>query len=154
MNKYLMMSAAAALAAASRADAKTATLCDENNQPMFTVNYVHDIYTVQYSGSDGGLGIGERTKGLGKHVPISDNYFCATDALCSWALSYDISLPLKDGGTWTTLIKFSGTSAFIGNSGNYKLCNAAPSNSNTGMRARTKALIDRIRAKRRAANGQ
>jgi hypothetical protein len=142
MNKYLMMSAAALLAgAATGADAKSATLCDDQGNPIAYLSYGDKIYNVAYEGGGIGFGIGGKTKGLGEHVTLSDNYAFGA----STAASFDFSLPFKGGGTWNLWLEFSGNTSFEANAGTYTLCTAAMTGRGTVVAA-TKALIAQLRA--------
>jgi len=68
-----------------------------------------------------------------KCLILSDNYFCQNDGLCSWGISYALPKKIKNGQPWVLFIKFSGTSALLGNYG--VLTNAAPNEEQHGFEA-------------------
>ena len=151
MNKYLLLSAAAVLAGTSGAIASSARggAIDLGNGCGLVLTEVQKgVYAVQYNGCGGsgvetGQGLSRKTA-QGKSVQLSDNYF-GNDR--STADSLDISLPLKNGGTWALWIEFSGTSSFIANSGTYTV-GAAAKKTGGNVMAETRALIARLRAAR------
>jgi hypothetical protein len=155
MNKYPMMSAAVLLAgtgASTAAGAKTVTLCTGNDNSAFLqLNTSGATYNATYLTGQSpatGFGIAGRTKGFGKHVTLSDNYNNYGNS--NESLSFDLSLPLKNGGAWALWVEFSGISAFEANSGSYTRCKGATKGSGK-MMAATKALIARIAAARKQA---
>jgi hypothetical protein len=147
MNRYLMLSAAALVAStgwASAAKVKSGTLDVGSGCTFGIVQEERGVYVVRYGDGASGQGLSRKTAN-GKAVELSDNVL-GSDT--STAVSFDISLPLKNGGTWALWTEFSGTTAFIANSGNYSVC-AAPK-AGGGLNAETKALIERLKAARRA----
>jgi len=144
MNKYLMMSAAAVLAGTASTAANAShsftfgtayggSYCDGG-----TVLQQTSIWSWAHTNNNcaGGTsyGIGVLGKAAAVVYPptatgfkaavMSDVYFCQNDGLCSWAISYALPKKIKTGQPWVLFIKFSGTSAFLGNYG--LLTNASP----------------------------
>ena len=114
MNKYLMLSAAAVLAATGGANATGAyaagsvTISFGNDYCDFLIlrhtgtAYV-DIHDFEqgcgHSFNSYGQGLAAETKGIGKNVDLSDNYLVISGN-GTGALNFDISLPLRRGGTY------------------------------------------------------
>jgi hypothetical protein len=156
MNKYLMLTAAALVGTAIPALAK-------QHEQIYTIQFGTSnggsycdgmsFYKSPYSGAKIELGMHLQT-GCGtantevagkqnkKTVNLVDNWQGPTTFL------YEISRPIKNGGTWALWICQEGTSCFEDNSGTYKLgYNAAMSN-----RPKTSAKIAEIIAARKAAS--
>jgi hypothetical protein len=157
MNKYLLLSAAAAIAGhpgdAGASSFATKTLCDSNGQPVVQFIKNGDVYNARYlDGSSAiGIGIAGKTTGIGRHVFVSDNYGFSSYT----AIANDFSLPLKTGGTWNLWIEFSGTTGFVANTTSYTVCNTAGTKPRRrSMIARTNLLIEQISAATRAAKGK
>ena len=147
MNKYLMMSAAAVLASANGATASNAGngISLGGGCGLNIVGSGKGVYAVLYTscggpGVDTGQGLSRKTA-QGKSVELSSNYFGSAKSL---GISYDISLPLRSGGTWATWIEISGVTAFLANSGTYTA--GAAHKKGRNVAAETKALIARLRA--------
>ncbi|HEY5046998.1 MAG TPA: hypothetical protein VII49_03130 [Rhizomicrobium sp.] len=131
MNKYLSMSAAAALAttAAGSAEAGTysvhfgggASYCDgiigTSNGAVFAGRH---IYTHCGSGTNLRIeGLMEKLKGdpVGKHnVNFSDDSL-AFNYHENYAISFDIQTPIVAGNKWDAWINNMGSTAYIANSG-------------------------------------
>lgn len=134
MNKYLMMSAAAALAAtaAGEADAGTVSVhfgsasgtsyCDGLILHVNGHVYVGEHTYSNCSSTEANLlvlGLGETWKGdtVGtKNVNLADITF-AYNYGENVISTYDLEIPVKAGSKWDSWVAFSATSAFIGNSG-------------------------------------
>ncbi|HTK79697.1 MAG TPA: hypothetical protein VL286_04590 [Rhizomicrobium sp.] len=137
MNKYLMMSAAAVLAGTAGTAANAANnftfgtayggaYCDGGTVLQHTSiwSWAHTNNNC-YGGTSYGIGVLGKSAavvypptGLGfKSAVMSDVYFCQNDGLCSWAISYALPKKIANGNPWVLFIKFSGTSAFLGNYG-------------------------------------
>lgn len=154
MNKYWLLSTAMILASASAAQAatKVTTLCD-NGSPFIRISNTGEIYNAQYLDDQGeiGLGISGKSKGFGKHVLISESSNNYNDPDMAYAT--DLSLPLRNGGSWNLWVEFSGTTAIDGDSGSYTICNgAAVKPGGASIMARTQKLIRQLRAERHAAS--
>jgi hypothetical protein len=147
MNKYLMLSATALLASAGEATASNVSSgISLGNGCALGIAGGGGIYVVQYFGRGGGgiaTGQGlERKVRHKKSVELSSNYF---GSATSMGISYDISLPIRPGGTWALWVEYNGTTAFIADSGTYTVGVAGP-RKGRHLAARTKALIERLRA--------
>ena len=144
MNKYLMLSTAMVLGAvtsAGAADKKYATVCF-NGSPGIDLVYIDPFYHAHYlSTPGGGFGIALKTKGEGKHVLMSDNDTSLGDDATE---SFDLTLPLKNGGTWGLYIEYSGTTSFEADSGTYTLCDGKPSENGT-IQTKLKNLIAELK---------
>jgi hypothetical protein len=79
----------------------------------------------------------------GKSVDLSDN----VEGNSAFTISFDISLPLKNGGTWGQWNQYSATTSFLANSGTYKL--AGPSQRHDGTHSAFTTLIEKLRAAQR-----
>ena len=143
MNKYLMMMSAAAAVLAGTDGASGITL--DNGCNLNLIQNGRGIYSVQYgncgSAISYGQGLARKTR-QGKFVDLSDNYSDGSGI----AMSIDISLPLKNVGTWALWVGLSGTTSFVANSGTYTVGAAAKTGGN--LMAETKALIARLKAAR------
>lgn len=145
MNRHLMMSAAALLAGTGAAGAGTSqTIYFNGSCPAIELVKQGNTFNATFLGScskpDGyGMGFAAKTKGIGKNVNLSDNFEAMNYGVYTEYVSYDLSLPLRNGGAWAMWLGFSGTSIFEANSGTYRL-HASP-NAGGQAAARTKALI-------------
>jgi len=146
-----MLSAAAAMLTApggtTAANSKTVVLGSGSSCGWVVTEVQKGVYAVQYLGSNGsvastGQGLSRKTA-QGKSVELSDNYFGSAHSL---GISFDFSLPFKNGGTWALWLEFSGVSAFMANSGTYTVC-TGPRTGRSHL-AETKALIERLKAAR------
>lgn len=115
MNPYLLLSAAALVAAASPATAgKRVTNVSLDGLSCGELKLVEPqkgVFAVQYTNCGlvaTGQGLARKTD-QGKFVDLSDNYY---GNYRSAALNFDLSLPLRTGGSWTAWIEFSGTTGF------------------------------------------
>jgi hypothetical protein len=138
MNKYLLLSAAAALATTAAGSAQAGSYsvhflstgggsyCDgEIGTSNFSSNAAvgYHVYT-HCSSADPNLvtvGLGEKgatpKKGKKKgHIDFSDitfGYLYAENA----GILFDLASPVQAGGNWDLWVAFSGSSAFLGNEG-------------------------------------
>ena len=147
MNRYLMLSAAALVAStglASASKVKSGALDVGSGCTLGIAQVEHGVYVARYGDGASGQGLSRKTAN-GKAVELSDNVF-GSDT--STAVSFDVSLPLKNGGTWALWTEFSGTTAFIANSGNYSVCTAPVAGGS--LKTETLALIERLKAARGA----
>jgi len=127
MNKYLLLSAAALVAASAvttGAEAKKATsptaisfsgYCDGLN-----ISWSGNLYADQhlftacgYTETDVGVGVEGK-----KNVNLSDSFYYGD---FGENLSWDVTLPLKSGGTWTLYGTTAGTSTSELNGGAYNI---------------------------------
>jgi hypothetical protein len=152
MNKYLMLSAAALVASTSGAAAANASRTDTVTFDGYcgSVRIVHSgpQYNAAFFSCGGaltgiGFGLAQKTKGMGRHVDISDNQYGNNRSI---AVNTDFSLPFRTGGTWGLWIEFSGVSSFLGNSGTYSVNVPAHQGKGKSLTAETRALIERLRA--------
>ena len=155
VNKYLMMSAAALLANVGGAAAanKTVDTIYIGGNPAIQLSHDDEFYNAGYlSGVGGGIGFGiaERTRSIGKHVDLSDNYYGNYRSI---AINFDLQLPLKNGHRWTTWIEFSGTTSFVANSGTHTVNGPGANRTASNIVGETKALIAKLRASRQANAG-
>ena len=135
MNKYLMMSAAAALAATAAGTAEAGTYsvhfgtsggvsyCDgllgTSNGPVFAGRHMYQNCNSPVTTNLFILGLREKLKGdpVGKHnVNFSD------DSLAwyyheNFALSFDIQTPIVAGNKWDEWLNTTGSTAYIADSG-------------------------------------
>lgn len=138
MNKYLLLSAAAVLAsAAGGASASTigssfqfgssggGSYCDGGT--VYKSGPNNSLWSWQHTNNncEGGVSIGmgvccEKKVGGFNGATLSDNFFAAN--YNSYAITSSFKLPkkLKEGQPWLLFICFSGTSAFVANSGKLK----------------------------------
>ena len=135
MNKYLMMSAAAALAtmAAGTAEAGTysvhfatpagASYCDgiigTSNGAVFAGWHIYQHCTSAHATNLRIEGLMEKLKGdpVGKHnVNFSDDSL-AFNYHENYAISFDIQTPIVAGNKWDAWINNMGSTAYIANSG-------------------------------------
>ena len=137
MNKYLLMSAAAALATTAAGTAQAGTYsvhfgtasggsyCDgEIGTSNAGVYAGRHIYT-KCSTLDTNLlteGLGEKQKGNAvgkKNVNFSDMTF-GYNYHENYAISFDLATPIAAGGKWDLWVSFVASSSYIGNSGTLK----------------------------------
>jgi len=150
MNRYLMLSAAALLASTNGAIASHAESAGISLGNGCGIGIVGGggIYAAQYfgcgSGISNGQGLSRKTGRRTKSVELSDNYF---GSQTNYGRSFDISLPIKSGGTWALWLEFNGTTAFIADSGTYTV-GAAARRTRGNLAAETKALVARLKAER------
>jgi hypothetical protein len=158
MNKYLMLTAAALVGTAIPALAK-------QQEQVYTIQFLSgnggsycdgmSFYKSPYSGVKIELGTHLQTGCSAANVPAAGQQHKKTvDLVSNWqgptTYIFDISRPVKNGGTWTLWLCQEGTSCFEGNSGSYKLgYNGAASD-----RPKTTAKVAVILAARRAAAGR
>ena len=141
-----MLSATALLASAGSASAKYTVVCF-GSSPAIGVTHSGVVYNAQFLGTSNiGFGLAGDTKGIGKNVDfLSDNYF---ENYRSIAMYVDVSLPLKNGGTWTLWLEQNGTSGFPVNAGTYTINCTAPQGAHSNILAGTRALIEKLRKNR------
>lgn len=152
MNKYLLISAAALLASAASADAVTVTFSGYCGSIILTPQGKR--FNAQYIGCSGqltgtGFGVAEKIKGVGKFVDLSDNALGNNYGIYSEYLNYQLSLPLKNGGSWSLWVGVNGISSFEGNSGTYNVDGAGRGGRN--IVAETRALLEKLKSTRTAA---
>jgi hypothetical protein len=146
MNKYLLLTAAAALATtgANAGNFKHSFVfsgyCDGGN--VYTSGST--VWAWQHtnnncaSGESTGQGLVGKVAAEGrKSANMSDNYFGNYKSL---ALNYNLPAKLKNGGRWTLYIEFSGTSSFLGNSGSIQITAGAHKGSKSTL-AGVKSLL-------------
>ena len=152
MNKYLLISAAALLASAGTADAVTVTFSGYCGSIILTPQ--SNRYNAQFIGCSGqltgtGFGIAEKIKGFGKFVDLSDNALGNNYGIYSEYLSYLLSLPLKNGGSWSLWIGINGISSFEGNSGTYNV--DGQRHGGRSIAAETRALVEKLKSAKAAS---
>jgi hypothetical protein len=143
VNKYLMMMSAAAAVLAGTGGASGQLL--SNGCGLGTIQNEKGVYSVQYSnclhsGIDFGQGLVRKTP-QGKFLDLSDSYFVASGIV----MSFDLSFPLKNGGTWALWVGMNGTTSFISDSGTYTM-GGTPKKGGGKSMAKTMALIARQKA--------
>jgi hypothetical protein len=134
MNKYLMLSAAAALVGTAGTAADAGSLIKSFQFGTSSGGSYCDGGRV-YNGSGtglrawvhtnnncgGGTSIGQgMVAGLptgNKGSDMSDNFYAKNYGLYSVVLNYQLPKRIKNGHPWTLTVGFSGTSSFLGNSG-------------------------------------
>ena len=163
MNKYLMLSAAAILAATN---AKAGTVlysfqfgtggggsyCDggtvySNGLPVMSWQHTNNNCA---SGVSYGMGSAGKFEGVkGKYALMSDSFFAQNYGIFSEYLAYLLPEKLKCGKSrWTLWVGLNGTTAFVGNSGPL-LCVNAPARKGNGKS--TSAGLKELIAVHRAA---
>lgn len=146
MNRHLMLSVAALLGcaggardAASQSIFFTGSSCPAivlvKQGNTYNATYLENCSTV----AGYGMGFDAQTNGVGRNVNLSDNFEAMNYGDYTQYLSFDLSLPLRNGGRWALWIGFSGTSNFEANSGKYRLRNAVKAGGQVA--ARTNAII-------------
>ncbi|MFL6689814.1 MAG: hypothetical protein ACJ8IR_06450 [Alphaproteobacteria bacterium] len=137
MNKYLMLTSAALLSSQAAAGTPAGTIYFDHSDCAITFNTSGaGIYAAQYSQcGNSGIAYGEglaMKSAFGKHVELS--YSANSE------ISFDLSLPFKNRGTWTEWQQINGTSSFVVDSGTYKLHPHAKIG--RGVVSQTAALIE------------
>jgi len=130
MNKYFLLSAAAALASTA-AHAGTAvgtfgfgtpsggSYCDSG--AAYTSG--SSVWSWQHLNADCygftsyGVGLSGKDKAAGKGVTMSDNFFAADYGIASEYVSFHLPKKIKNGATWEVWLGLSGTTAFLANEG-------------------------------------
>jgi hypothetical protein len=160
MNKYLMMSAAALLAATASAVNASAgeqhftfgttgggSYCDGGigQWSGYVYGWVHTNYDCAGRNAVGNPGIAGKTAGIGKNVNMSDASFFSDNL--GYICSYDFPNKFKIGGTWSLWCSFSGSLATEVNSGILLSSNAkAPGGTKSTLSA-VKALVAERRSR-------
>jgi hypothetical protein len=162
MNKYLLLSAVAALASGN-AHAGTAvhswkfassaggTYCDggtlyTNGTSLWAWRHTN----IECRGvSSTGYGRFGRLDGFGKGAAMSDNLVALNYGTNFFAVSFVIPKKIKDGAHWELDVGFTGTTAFIGNSGTLvNVTNGAHAPTSHGTVSTMQAVRDLIAARK------